>query len=302
MKIAAITITQNDGYKFKEWCEHYEEYKGVLYKHIIVDNNSDPAYLQQVKEFFSDSIIIERPTNGGCTGAYNDGIKEALKDDKVDSIMLVGNDIRISDEGVKNLYRFLFSNEEFGMVSPVLLSPNSNIIECFGSKLNLLGIDKRPYVGLPSDDSSLPSYREAEYVTGGMSLSKREFYETVGLQDENLFMYADELDMGYRAKKAGFKEAVTNSCVAYHCHINPEGKSTRRPVMYYLHGRNIVYLYKKHLNPFSSALRCIIRLVMATIPVILHPFNRDQRLIFKQFCRGFNAGLKNNMDNSMVSN
>ena len=201
MKIAAITITQNDGYKFKEWCEHYEEYKDVLYLHIIVDNKSNPDYLQKVKDYFTSSVIIERSSNGGCTGAYNDGIQEALKDKDVDSVMLVGNDIKISAEDVKELHRFLYSNEEYGMVSPILLSPGSDIIECYGSQLNAIGIDKRPFVGIHANDESLPPYREAEYVTGGMSLSKREFYEKVGLQDDNLFMYADELDMYYRAKK-----------------------------------------------------------------------------------------------------
>ncbi len=177
MKIAGITITQNDGYKFKEWCEHYEEYKDSLYLHIIVDNNSDPEYLAQVKYYFKDSIIIERTTNGGCTGAYNDGIKEALKDKEVDSIMLIGNDIKICTKDVLTLFRFLHTNERYGMVSPVLLSPNSDVIECYGSQLNLLGIDKRPFVGLRLNDPSLPPFREAEYVTGGMSLSSREFYE-----------------------------------------------------------------------------------------------------------------------------
>lgn len=49
MKIAAITIAYNDGYKFKEWCQWYEEYKDEIAIHIIVDNHSVPKYLQQVK-------------------------------------------------------------------------------------------------------------------------------------------------------------------------------------------------------------------------------------------------------------
>lgn len=45
MRMAAITITQNDGYKFKKWCEHYEEYKEAIALQIIVDNASAPEYL-----------------------------------------------------------------------------------------------------------------------------------------------------------------------------------------------------------------------------------------------------------------
>lgn len=60
MNIAAITITYNDGYKFKEWVEHYQEYKSELYLHIIVDNGSEDEYMAQLKSTFTDSIIIER--------------------------------------------------------------------------------------------------------------------------------------------------------------------------------------------------------------------------------------------------
>lgn len=299
MKIAAITITYNDGYKFKEWCEHYEEYKEALALHIIVDNASDPEYLQSVKSYFSNSIIIERDTNGGCTGAYNDGIRKALEDNDIDSIMLIGNDIRISTKDIYSLYNFLYSKPEYGMVSPVMVTPGTRKIECFGSKLNIWGVDEFPYVGSDLDDKEVPEFREVEYVTGGMNLSKREFYENVGLQDEKLFMYADELDMYCRAKKASYKEAVTKNAIAYHCHINPQHASIRRPEMYYLHGRNIVYLYKKHYK-FSWFFKFLIRFVLLTTPFLLHPFNKDQRTIFKYHCKGFYSGIKGNMDNSFM--
>ena len=45
-------------------------------------------------------------------------------------------------------------------------------------------------------------------MSGGMNLGKREFYEKVGLQDEKLFMYSDEVDIGTRAKKLGFKMMI----------------------------------------------------------------------------------------------
>lgn len=97
MKIAAITITYNDDYKFREWCIYYNEYKSEIDLHIIVDNGSEQQYLKQVKSFFTDSIIIERKTNGGCTGAYNNGLKMALEREDIDAILLIGNDIRLAE-------------------------------------------------------------------------------------------------------------------------------------------------------------------------------------------------------------
>ena len=50
MKIAVIQITFNDGYKFKEWCGWYEEFKNEIDTHIIVDNGSKPdVKLEELK-------------------------------------------------------------------------------------------------------------------------------------------------------------------------------------------------------------------------------------------------------------
>ena len=48
MRVAAITITLNDDYKFEEWCKYYEEYKDEIYLHIIVDNGSKPTYISNL--------------------------------------------------------------------------------------------------------------------------------------------------------------------------------------------------------------------------------------------------------------
>ena len=107
MGVAAITVCYNDGYKLKEWFNNYLFYKDSIDKLIIVDNGSEIDFLEKLKELFKDAIVIERKKNGGCTAAYNDGIRMALSDDSIDAIMLIGNDIKISSESVSILYNLL---------------------------------------------------------------------------------------------------------------------------------------------------------------------------------------------------
>ena len=135
MKLAGVSITYNDGYKIKEWAQWYDEYKDELYKFIIVDNGSDPEYLHQVETLFNDAIIIKRTTNGGCTSAYNDGIKIALKDPEVTHIALLGNDIRLKRGSLAKCVEFLESDPELGMVAPVLLNADSDVVADFGDSL-----------------------------------------------------------------------------------------------------------------------------------------------------------------------
>jgi len=290
MKIAAITITYNDGYKFKEWCQWYEEYKDEIDIHIIVDNHSVPEYLQQVKNYFKNSIIIERTSNGGCTGAYNDGIRFALSDSEVDAIMLIGNDVKLEKGGTNKLYEFLCSDLHYGMVSPVILKKDSEIIEIFGTRINLKTLAfEHQNVNVPLANQK-NDIELSDGLPGGMNMAKRNFYEVVGLQDEYLFMYSDEVDMGIRAKKHGFLMVVTKNILSWHQHINPKHSVARSPLAGYLMGRNEIYLAKKHFGFYIvwSTIRFgIKRALIFNVGALVKKKAYDE----KRFCLNYMIGV-----------
>lgn len=248
MKIAAITVSYNDSYKIKEWKRWHSEYKDCLDLHVIVDNGSTQEELSLLEEFFPFSIIIKLGYNGGSTKAYNEGIRYALSRPEITHIALIGNDVRIQSAGLLECVKLLEADTQLGMVSPILLNADSNVVADFGDiitkDLSLIEFGKgKKLKEIPID------WRYCEAVTGGMNVSKRSFYETtVGLQDENLFMYSDEVDMGLRARKVGVKLAVTKDALSWHQHINPPGQTKRYPFSRYLIARNKTYLGKKHFG------------------------------------------------------
>lgn len=300
MKVAAIVITYNDDYKLKEWVEHHQFYKNELFLHIIVDNGSKSEYLNMVEESFPDSHIIKRISNGGCTGAYNDGIRVALRNQKVDAIMLIGNDVKLEPGGITKLHNFLNSNTHFGMVAPVILTKDSDIIDDFGCEVSQ-NMNMKPYdVGKKISEVQTKE-RVVASVTGGMNMSTRAFYETVGLQDERLFMYSDEVDMAIRAKKLGFKMGVTSEVKSWHQHINENKKiDVRHPFSMYLIARNKVYLAKKHFGMmraifvFNHFMWSAIKSLM--IMLIRNQFDRskDYRWLMKGAFNGLIGNMKPN--------
>lgn len=291
-------MTMNDGFKFTEWCKWYEEYKDELYIHIVVDNASDPSYLKHVKDFFKDSIIIERAVNGGCTAAYNDGIRKALEYREVDAIALCGNDCRFKKGALTEMYHFLFSKPEYGMVGGVVFKKDTDIVEDYGDTVNCIGIPKINFRNCKYED--LPDSLEVSYVPGGINMSKREFYEKVGLQDESLFMYNDEVDMFYRAKRVGYVEAVTKKALTWHQHIPNPVVPGMKEKMAYLNGRNRVYLIKKHKLGLRGFMYFLVFWCRETRVFLLHLSNKQIRAIYYAKSRGFKAGYRGNMDNSFI--
>ena len=83
---------------------------------------------------------------------------------------------------------------------------------------------------------------------------KRSAIDQVGLLDENIFMFGEEIDWCWRIKEAGWQVYYVPEAVVYHYH----GASTRlRPVgaTIDLHrGMHVFYrkhLAKKYLAPFN---------------------------------------------------
>lgn len=264
MKLAVITITYNDDFKFKEWFDWYTEYKLEIDYHLIIDNGSNPEYLQKVKEYFVDSEIIELGHNGGCTEAYNVGIKKAMSIADVEYISLIGNDIRIPQGQFTRWVEFMNKHRDIYMSYPLVFQKDSTGNECdnFGYEINYNTMGMRMFKMDEKNYLNWDEFRVCECGLGGINMARKEYYMKVGLQDENLFMYHDEVDMGLRAKDKGLTLATISTIQVWHMHINPLRKTFKTPVANYYQMRNHIYLLKKYkvkgrfLDIFRTVLSC----------------------------------------------
>lgn len=246
MKIAGVSMTYNDGYKLKEWKEHYEGYKDELDYYVIVDNGSEKYYLNELEKVFKDVVVIKRKINGGCTAAYNDGIRYILNNTDADAIVIIANDFKIKKGCLHKMYEYLNSDELLGLVSTAILEKDSTKVANYGHRIDrykVIGLDRGKDI-----QEIKPDRKYTDLVAGGFYMAKRKFYKDVGLQDEKLFMYGDEYDTAIRAKRAGYKVGVTCETYGWHWHINEPNASGRRPASNYLIARNRIYVVRKHFG------------------------------------------------------
>jgi len=283
MRIAGVSMAFNDGYKLKEWIEHYNDYKDQLIEFIVVDNGSTKGFQKELEAAFPDAVILHRKANGGCTAAYNDGIRYALENTDADAIVILGNDVKVTKNCLPAMYEYLFSKKEMGVVSSAVLNISSDIIDNYGHTIkgyrvinNCKGVNIH---------SITEKNKETDLVTGGFYMAKREFFEKGGLQDEKLFMYGDELDTAFKARKMGYKIGVIANEYAWHWHINPPGKSVGRPAASrYMISRNRMYLVKKYL-PFPYILKCFVEQTLVTPFIYFRHYITDKDPIMLDYAR-----------------
>lgn len=165
------------------------------------DSSTDNSIAYVKKEFPKTEIVINKP-NGGYTRCANNTMRYALKKCNPDYIVLLNNDIIISDRNWLNkLMEVAESKEEIGIVGCKFLYPDG--------RLQHAGVEDT-YVmvrcrGWNTNDAD--KYNDIEEVPAvGMvvCIVKRAVVDKIGLLDENFYQGSDDLDFCVRAKKVGF--------------------------------------------------------------------------------------------------
>lgn len=301
MKIATITVFCNERFRVPKWKEYYNGYKDDIYLHVIV-NNGDTRDTSFLKEEFPNSLVLSCPSNN-LLAAYNLGLTEVLKDDSVDAISQITNDIKLSRNAYSLLYERLYNDDILVMVSPVLLNKDSEYIDLMGADINF---DTMAFNHIHIGERLDNVKQDKIICTGlpaGIFLAKRCFYEKYGFQDENIFMYSDEVDMGIKTQKAGKLMACYKDICAWHQHENRPGSNTRSPLASYFCGRNPIYIAKKYHQKkkiVCTILYHILRSVKLFLACIIHNKIKEDYIYAYAFFKGTIAGIFNKMNNQNI--
>jgi len=185
---------------------------------ILVDNAStEPHAIQRLDSYKESSsnevVLLNNTSNLGFSGGVNTGIRYALSKD-YSHIALVNNDAVVNQAWLSRIMETFSETGDVGIVTGSLLHKRGGTIDSTGELYTTWGL---PFPRLRGHTkSSLP---ESGYVfagTGGATVYKRGVFESIGLFDEVLFAYYEDVDLGFRAQLGGWKTYYQNQAVAYH--------------------------------------------------------------------------------------
>lgn len=172
---------------------------------ILVDNGSTDGTVEAVRRAFPDVRLICNRENLRYARANNQAITLALQQG-ADYVLLLNNDTRVAPDFLTHLVARAESDSRIGMVGAKIYyeAPGQRIWYA-GGRVSLWR-GKIWHVGLRRPDAGqYDEATEVEYITGCCLLASRQCIETVGLLDEDFYMYAEDVDWCYRARRAGFR-------------------------------------------------------------------------------------------------
>lgn len=231
--------------------------KKISYEIIIIDNGSSDGSF----EYFSNLVLgnpqvryIYNKKNLGFSKGNNQGIKLA----KGEYILLLNSDTIILNKAINKLLDYYQKNEnKVHFLGPKLLNKDFSPQPSAGHFFNLLAVFgalflKGDKIGLTRFSPS--KTKKVDWISGACILTKKKILNKLNGFDEKIFMYMDEVDLLYRAKKKDL--SVYFYPKAKIIHYGSASSSKTYPILQMYRG--LLYFYKKHHSPTALFLLKII--------------------------------------------
>jgi GT2 family glycosyltransferase len=213
--VSVILVSYNSKQYLKECLDSLKKQTYKNFEIILVDNDSSDDSVKFVKQNYPFVKIIKNKENLGFAEGNNIGIKEAFKSKKIRYVVCLNVDTKTDKNWLKELVSVAEKNSKIGSVqSKILLYNRPSRINTIGNKINFLGIG---YCGGYLElESKYNKIKKIAYASGASVLYSRKALEDVGLFDEDLFMYHEDFDMGWRLMIRGYNNLLAPDSVLYH--------------------------------------------------------------------------------------
>lgn len=245
---------------------------------IVVDNNSSDGS-QKVLSRYSlsnmDYKFIQSNKNLGFAGGNNLGIREALINE-ADYIIIMNNDLVLEVELVNLLVEFMENNQTVGVASPKIYfakgfefhknrynkSDQGKVLWYAGGILDR----KNVYVshrGVDEvDGGQYDITSETDVANGACAIIRSSILKKVGLFNEKLFLYWEDVEFSERVRMAGFNVVYFPNTHLWHKVSSSTGGSGGSANDYFL-TRNRFYFSMKYspLKTKLAVLKDMLRLI-----------------------------------------
>ena len=240
--LTSVVIPNYNGICYLKNCLlSLQKCEGEDFEVIVVDNGSTDG-----SDLLPDSLklnvrLIKLNENTGFAHAVNVGIREA----KGEYVILLNNDTEVESGFVRKLTEALKKNRKAFSASAMMVDMNNReVLDGAGDYYCALGWAFAYGKGKKTEECD--KGRKIFSSCAGACIYDKAKLEITGLFDELHFAYLEDVDLGYRARIAGFDNIYEPAAVVYHAGSGFSG-SRYNEFKIKLSSRNSVYLILKNM-------------------------------------------------------
>ena len=249
MKLSIVIVSYNVRSYLEQCLQSVQiALKGIEGEVFVVDNHSDDDSVETIRNHYPWVTLIENQENLGFAKANN----QAIRQSQAEYVLLLNPDTVVAEDTLRGGLTFMDEHPKAGGAGVMMCyedgsrAPESRraLPTPWVAALKMLGFTKRYYMShLPWDQPC-----RIEVVSGAFCLLRHEALKTVGLLDEDFFMYGEDIDLSFRLLKGGWE----NWYLPYSI-IHYKGRSTQKSDYRYVHVfyQAMLIFFQKHYSHLS---------------------------------------------------
>lgn len=219
MITVAILIVSYNGKKYLDDClssvtsGHYSSIQQLVY---VLDNASTDGTVEYLRSQWPHIRVIPQVDNLGFAAGNNVGWQLITSEHPtVDYLFLLNQDTIVEGNFLQPLVSFMEDHHQAVAVQPkLLLHPQTDKINSLGNRIHVLGFG---YASHNNEiDSGADAIREINYASGAAVLLRASWLHRSGLFEDFMFMYLEDLELGWRALLEGYKNYLVPTSVVFH--------------------------------------------------------------------------------------
>jgi GT2 family glycosyltransferase len=251
VKLIAVVLNWNGGEDTVDALESL----GVI-PAICVDNGSTDGSDALVAARLPDVELLQTGANLGFAAGNNVGIRRALEQG-ADWVLLLNNDAAAEPGLATALERAALERPDAGLLACKIVFADGGRVQYAGGSFNArLGYSGRVQT------KGADVLREVGRADGAALAVSRVALERVGLLDEALFMYVEDVEWSLRIRRAGFAVVFVPDARVRHKGAAASGGRASTTNLYY-DTRNTIVVSERHA-PLPRGLRALRRAVVVS--------------------------------------
>ena len=276
-----VVLNHNAGNLLLNCIESIFKTKTHDFEIILVDNVSTDDSHKQCKEKFPEIQLIENNENVGYCEGNNIGIRQA----KGQFVVILNPDTKVEPSWLEELFD-AYEKLGDGLYQPKLLTLDKpDVFNSAGNMLHLFGFGYSRGKGTV-DRGQFDKLEQIGYASGACLFTSLETIKKIGLFDSFLFVYHDDLDLGWRASQLGIQSYYVPSSVVYHAGSYHYKWS---PFKFYLLEKNRLYCLLTHYSG-NTLYKALPSLLLTELLVLVFYATKG---LLKEKIKGYVTIIKN---------
>jgi GT2 family glycosyltransferase len=246
------------------------ETTGITHEIVVVDNDVDPVEDRALAQRHPRCRVITPAENLGFARAVNTGVDAA----RGRYVLLLNPDTTVVDGAIQRLVRFADDHPGHGLYAGRTVDADGRLDPrscwgfptlwstfCFGLGLSSAFKDSTTFDPEALGDWQRDTVRPVDVVTGCLCLVPRVTWQALGGYDERFFVYGEDVDLGLRARAAGYRPLLCPEATVVH----EVGRSsaTRADKLVLLHRGKVSLIDKHWTRPAAIVGVALLRLGVA---------------------------------------